>query len=215
MPRTHIVRQGECLSRIAKEHGFSNYREIYDSSENEALRRKRPNPNLLYPGDEVFIPDRDARVEFCATDRHHLFRAKPPTRWVRIAVEDEDNRRLSNAAYTLEFDAAPLNGTTDGDGVLEHEVPFDAEGGVLTVGALSWKVYVAHLNPVEDDSPDQGISGLQARLRNLGYPAGPIDGIFGPKTRLALRFFQADQSLESTGTPDASTRAKIVQVHGC
>jgi len=215
MSRRHTVQQGECLSRIARRYSFSDYREIYDHADNESLRKKRPNPDVLYPGDVIVIPDRDPQTESGATDQHHLFRAKVPKRLVRIAVEDENNQRLSNQTYTLEFDCAKLTGTTGGDGILEHQIPFEAEGGVLTVGDLTWKVYVAHLNPVQEESPDHGVSGMQARLRNLGYPVGPVDGILGRKTRMAIRFFQADQGLEATGEPDATTRDKLADVHGC
>jgi peptidoglycan hydrolase-like protein with peptidoglycan-binding domain len=34
---------------------------------------------------------------------------------------------------------------------------------------------------------------IQEALSGLGYYKGPVDGIFGPKTRTAIRHFQRDQ----------------------
>jgi nucleoid-associated protein YgaU len=57
MPIRHFVQQGECLSRIARRYGVREWRVVWDSPENEQLRAKRQNPNVLYPGDVVVIPD--------------------------------------------------------------------------------------------------------------------------------------------------------------
>lgn len=52
----HTVKAGECLSSIAASYGFRDYRTICDHPSNAAFRAKRPNPNLIYPGDVVMIP---------------------------------------------------------------------------------------------------------------------------------------------------------------
>ena len=55
---THTVIRGDCLSSIAKQYGFSDYKTIYDHPQNQAFKQKRPNPNLIMAGDEIFIPER-------------------------------------------------------------------------------------------------------------------------------------------------------------
>ena len=57
----HVVEQGECLSSLTQLYGFSDYRQIYYHPNNSELRRKRPNPNVLYPGDEVFIAAKELK----------------------------------------------------------------------------------------------------------------------------------------------------------
>lgn len=47
MSHVHVVKQGECLIRIAASYGFGDYRIIYDHPENAEFKRKRPNPNPL------------------------------------------------------------------------------------------------------------------------------------------------------------------------
>lgn len=46
---------------------------------------------------------------------------------------------------------------------------------------------------------------LQSWLTAHGYPVGVIDGVIGPKTRAALRAFQAARGLQVTGSADALT----------
>ena len=49
----------------------------------------------------------------------------------------------------------------------------------------------------------------QRALNQLGYDAGPADGIMGPKTRSALSSFQEFNNLPVTGTVDAPTLARL------
>lgn len=58
MPTSYTVKPGDNLSKIAVKHGFNNYREIYDHPSNAAFRAKRPNPNFIFPGDVIIIPDK-------------------------------------------------------------------------------------------------------------------------------------------------------------
>ena len=60
MATTHIVKRGENLPMIAKKYGFHDWKTIYDHPNNREFRKKRPNPNLILPGDQLFIPDKTA-----------------------------------------------------------------------------------------------------------------------------------------------------------
>ncbi|MGB5036974.1 MAG: peptidoglycan-binding domain-containing protein, partial [Blastocatellia bacterium] len=53
------------------------------------------------------------------------------------------------------------------------------------------------------------VQQLQETLRDLGYFSGPADGRRGPRTREALRDFQMDQGLPSTGSLDTATVTRI------
>jgi murein L,D-transpeptidase YcbB/YkuD len=50
---------------------------------------------------------------------------------------------------------------------------------------------------------------LQERLHAAGYTPGPIDGIFGPRTRHAIRRFQQAHGLQATGRLNATTRQAL------
>ena len=214
MSTNHVVGQGECLTRIASRYGFKNYRTIYDHPKNAEFKQKRPNPNLIHPGDVIFIPDKELKTESCSTARLHSFVVPSARRILRIVIEDADHVRQSNVAYEMVIEGRAYRGTTDAQGLLEQSIPVDAEEGTLRTEKYEWPLRIAHLNPVAD-SNDDGVSGLQARLRNMGYDPGNIDGLIGPKTRAAIRAFQAKNSLTVDGELNESTRAKIVDNHGC
>ena len=60
--------------------------------------------------------------------------------------------------------------------------------------------------------PDLGLEDakdVQRELLALGFNPGPIDGIVGPRTRAALRAFQAAHGLEQTGLLTDATRAAL------
>ena len=71
MAERHTVRENEGMLIIASTFGFRNWRTIYEHHGNAALRATRPNPHILYEGDEVFIPDKEPREIECDTGNRH------------------------------------------------------------------------------------------------------------------------------------------------
>lgn len=49
----------------------------------------------------------------------------------------------------------------------------------------------------------------QRALQDLGYHPGPIDGTFGPQTRMALEKYQLAEKLPVTGQLDAETMERL------
>jgi hypothetical protein len=211
----HVVQQGECLSRIAAQYGFLDFRTIYNDAGNSELRNQRPDPNILFPGDVVFIPDKKPKEVTAPTTKVHRFRVPSRKRVLRIVVEDLDGKKLASKPYELDIEGNLMKGVTSPEGLIEKRIPVDAVNGALTVGRYTWPLQIAHLNPVEE-VPDKGISGIQARLRNLGYDCGPIDGIIGPLTEAAIADFQVDHPpLKVDGVCGAQTRAALIDAYGC
>ena len=62
--------------------------------------------------------------------------------------------------------------------------------------------------------PVTELTGVQARLRNVGYGEVPIDGALGPATVAALCAFQRDHGLDPTGRPDRETQDALLAQHG-
>jgi N-acetylmuramoyl-L-alanine amidase len=49
--------QGDSTTRIAFRNGFF-WKTVWEHPENSELKSKRKDPNILLPGDTVFIPER-------------------------------------------------------------------------------------------------------------------------------------------------------------
>lgn len=52
---TYIVRPGDSMSKIGQAHGV-DWKDIYTHANNAMFRLKRSNPDLIEPGDRIFIP---------------------------------------------------------------------------------------------------------------------------------------------------------------
>src|SRR5690606_38196208 len=57
----------------------------------------------------------------------------------------------------------------------------------------------------EYQAGSQDVRELQMALRDAGHDPGEIDGIWGPRTRSALRDFQEAEGLNATGRLDQQT----------
>lgn len=202
------VKRGDCLSSIAAEAGF-RWRYLWDLPENAHLR-ERGDPNVLFPGDEVFVPARRRREESAGTDDHHRYRRKDVPLLLRLELREGDAVR-AHESCVLEIEGRQLEDSTDGDGYVEFRVPPRARNATLYVGEDRdpYPLAVGALDPVSEST------GVQARLNNLGFPCGRIDGLVGRRTRAALRAFQSRCELEITGRPDEATRQELVRRHGC
>jgi N-acetylmuramoyl-L-alanine amidase len=215
MPTIHVVKQGECFSRIARRYGFVDYKKLYEHPDNAELRKKRPNPNVLFPGDQIAIPapaSTKSKAASAPTGQVHRFVLASPPRLVRLALKDAEGKPLANTPYTLTVEGEQVEGNTDGQGLLEQKVPYTATQALLECAGQSWQLELGHLNPMEN-TPDEGVSGAEARLINLGYALEPT-GRMTPELRSAIRAFQHRSGLEVTGRLDGNTIKKLTELHG-
>lgn len=215
MSKAHTVKQGECLSKIAKRFGFTDWRYLYEHPENASLRARRPNPNVLFPGDIVNIPELRVREERIETTRVHRFVVQSPRKFLRVVFKDAQGGKLANELYSIRFSSGRSKAaSTNADGLLNEPVSFDEDSATVEIGGRTLHLNLGHLNPT-GDVVKEDISGIQARLNNLGYNAGPNDGIYGRKTRLALALLQADEDCDVSGLPDEETLSRLEELHGC
>lgn len=82
--------------------------------------------------------------------------------------------------------------------------------GVSVTGEPSQALLDALRTGSADTTPELGLSreqraAAQRALNARGYDAGPPDGVLGPRSRVAIRTFQAANQLGATGTLDAQT----------
>jgi hypothetical protein len=211
----HIVRDGEYLSSIAAEYGFSNYTSIWLHPENAELKAKRKNPNVLLPGDKLYIPDRETKTMSVSTGKLHKFQLSASPVRLRIVIRDENGEPLANAVFRLTIEGNTTTVTTDGSGLLVQEIAPTSHSGTLILEQdgsptdMEVALKIGFLHPVED------ISGIQARLNNLGYNAGAIGAADEAGIRSAIEEFQCDNGLPPDGTCSEALQAKLKEIHGC
>src|SRR5699024_9419037 len=102
------------------------------------------------------------------------------------------------------------------------ETPTDFDG--LTVTACSIR-FVPEPETVEEEEPQtasdpqyatlsrgsvgDAVEALQRRLNELGYNCGSVDGVFGSRTRRAVRYFQDAIGYEQSGIATASLQRRL------
>jgi hypothetical protein len=210
----HTVEQGDSLYSIAAKYRLPSWESLRDHPPNAELCQHRPHPQILQPGDVVEIPDATAGFAV-ALDRRTEFRQRPrDVQPLRLTLEHLDGTPMAALDFTLEHSGGTITGQTDGSGALEVELPIDAGTCKLTAGEYEWEIDVAHLNPI-DETDDDGMSGSQGRLFNLGFFAGEIDGADSQALQDAIALFQVAHDLPRTATLDQTTRDRLQKRHGC
>lgn len=177
----------------------------------------RPDGRPGAPGDMVKLTDPTQKEEPGQHDTHNPHRTGNSPLKLRIRVLDDEYKPLKNAPYTLlvdgirvPFNAEEEGSVLDGDGVLDVELPGPAaQDGLLTVDLpqeqtsedeaegdsppvkVRFHLQIGRLDPIlVSDAPDAYCTaGVQQRLNNLAFDAGPVDGINGSTTRTALKSF--------------------------
>jgi peptidoglycan hydrolase-like protein with peptidoglycan-binding domain len=137
---------------------------------------------------------------------------------LNIKLLDYDHKPRPNLDYVIVIDGSARRGKTDANGVVTEKIPPSATTGKLTFAAPpDWTgkskkqvliLQLGNLNPISE------VSGLKARLANLGFYNGPIDENLDAATQQAISAFQFKKGLPVTGLADDATRQKLQDVHG-
>lgn len=204
---TLTVSPGDSIPSIAKDNGFF-WETIWNHPKNAALKAKRKDPNLLFEGDEVWVPELELREESRGTNACHKFKLKGQQVKFKLKLLMMGEPRAGEQ-YSLVVDGTLYSGTTGGDGLLEHVLPANAKEGKLLLrgGKEEYPVRIGHLDPMDE------IAGVQQRLNNLGFNGGAEDGQMNDALQAALKAFQLQRGLQPTGELDAATKAKLEEAH--
>jgi hypothetical protein len=203
----YVVRQGDSISGIASQHGLFP-ETVWNDPKNSELKSKRKDPNVLLSGDIVYVRDKERKEESCACDQKHRFKRKGvPDKLILQLLEDGKPRK--NMSYILLVDGVSRKGTTDGDGYIRETImPGTKEVVIQLDEGEEIKLNMGHLDPIDE------VSGAKARLNNLGYFCGEVNGELDDATRAAVKSFQGAQGLEQTGELDGKTKSKLKDAHG-
>ena len=198
--KSNTVAEGDCLNSIAFDNGFY-WQTIWRHPSNKALRKRRKDPNVLYPGDVVNIPDPAEKEEAVALDRRHTFRLKgvPARLDLQFMI---DGKLQANVPFKLDVEGKVTEGQTDDNACVSVPIRPNARQGKITVGqgveARSYDLALGRLDPVDETT------GMQARLNNLGFWCD-VTGNWDDQSREAMAHFQMEVGLPATGDPDQDT----------
>jgi hypothetical protein len=214
----YVVRQGDYLAKLAFVLGF-DADDVWGDPKNAELKALRPNPNLLAPGDILYVPEKGTPPALpIAKGSANAYSADIPKTTVRVAFKDA-NGPIANAPYRIDGLADPAEGSTDGSGVVEIDVPVDLRELRVTLTKLNvaYPVLVGDLDPIDE------ASGVRRRLEHLGYSAP--DATLVPellseddleaRARRAVAAYQTAKGMDATGLVDDAFKLALVGDHGC
>jgi hypothetical protein len=217
----HKVVQGEHISGIAKEYGFTDYLPVWVHPKNARLRNLRKDPNILLPGDMVFVPDLGKKTLPRPTEKRHKFLLRGTQLMLRIKLGHAYAQPMKNAPCDLLIDSEQKKLRTDGDGKLAEKISKSAKDALLMVkesvqikgkpAQLRFKIAtrIGHLNPLDEPS------GQIVRLANLGYYRLDGEVVDNAEFLSAVEEFQCENGLTVDGVCGPVTQAKLKAVYGC
>ncbi|MHC5110533.1 MAG: LysM peptidoglycan-binding domain-containing protein [Planctomycetota bacterium] len=187
----HHVREGETVSSIAAQYGFTDWEEkIWNAPENSELKAQRVNPNTLTPGDQIVIPEPELKEESRPTDEWHDFHVIRNKRFLRLKLRNEENEPFANKTYELEPTSSfrgnfvQQGTTTDAEGRIEEHIPHTMTKAKLTLPevGLSVDIRIGALQPLPSSEPVEA-TPLEAVSDTLGAiaddPASLVGSVAG------------------------------------
>jgi phage baseplate assembly protein gpV len=206
--KPYVIRQGDYLKKLAHTLGF-DADAVWNHAKNADMAKQR-QPNLLHPGDILYVPDPTLKWETLSKGTTNSYVVTVPKTTLTLSFKDAKGP-MANAAYVVEGLGEKLEGTTDGNGVATLAVPVHIVECRVTFPDLdeTFPVRVGHMDPIDE------ASGVRKRLLHLGYYPIWIDSNdTDALDKQGLCAFQDAKGLPATGILDDATKAALSKEHG-
>lgn len=207
----HKVKRGEWMGGIAASYGHRSWKPIWENPRNRSLRRRR-DPNLLVEGDRVYVPKPVPKSDSGTTESTNRFRVKvdEDKLVLRFVEIDLYLQLFGPIEYRIKVGPHEKAGELTKEGEqIEVPLPISVEKGSLWIEEHEYELDIGGLDPV------RRLSGMQARINNLGWDVGPVDNILGRLTKRGTRDFQGFYKIGVDGKIGSETRGKAEEVYGC
>ncbi len=207
----YVIRAGDYLDKLAFTRGFDAVA-VWNHPRNEALKSQRPDPNILEPGDLLYVPAPDPQTQRVIGGGDNTYSADVPR--VTISLELRvGGKPLANASCTVEGAVVDPPPKTDGDGKISFEVPVITRELTLCFAERGHRFQVM----IGDMDPHDGVAGARKRLAHLAFIGHDLEALGDAADEIvaaAIERFQDERGLEVTGDLDAATLEALRDAHG-
>jgi LysM repeat protein len=204
---SYKVAQGDSLSKIAKRYN-TTWKKIWNDPKNKRIKEKRKNPDVIYPGDEFYIPGFSAKELQGQTNGESEFSIKREKEKVSFAIFEGDNPKKNQKYKVILDNGDEFSGVIGDDGKIDIEVPQGVEKASLYIedeesSKEEYEILIGELDPLDENN------GKKQRLENLGYD---LEKIEDEEIDTFLNIFKLDNEFEEVSQQELE--AKIKGSHG-
>ncbi|MFO0548748.1 MAG: peptidoglycan-binding domain-containing protein [Polyangiaceae bacterium] len=215
--RPYIIRRGDHLQALAFERG-ATVDEVWNHASNDKLRALRASPDVLSPGDVIYLPISKLSGASLRKQSTNQYQATVPLQRLELEL------RFTGCELAPETPGCTVD-PASGARVTKEEVgesaspsqkivrvtlecPITTKTILLDVVNFERKYQLV----VGDVDPSTTVAGVAKRLENLGYltSGGPIEEADVPR---AVKAFQRAAGLPE-GELDQATRDALVDASG-
>jgi hypothetical protein len=209
--RPYVICRGDHLSSLAYQFGF-NADTVWSDPKNAQLRGLRPDPNILFPGDVLYIPDQKPPVMKSLTiGTTNTFVSDAPTVTLTQQFVGPESTTYASRAYTVQELDQLMGLSTDANGVATFQVPVTLATAtvVFTDTGESWALQIGSMDPINTPL------GIFKRLQNLGYIGRDVVFDTGNLTnnldvlRMGLRSLKASQDSDGDAGPSSASSSPL------
>lgn len=213
----HEVKQGECIAKLAFNFGLAPDT-IWNHPENAKLKADRKELHILNPKDMVFIPPKTLKkISVNAGEKIDL-QQQSALEKLRIRFLHYDDTPRTELPFlvsikTSKNDVWPnARGKTDAAGFVIVDVPPNATFAEILLGeGEDQEIHEFKLGFVD---PIDTVSGVKARLNNLGFNCGAETEELNDMAVRAIKAFQRRYKLKVTGELDVKTLKLLEEKFG-
>jgi len=243
MPEDYTVREGDCIASLAYGRGLL-WQKVWNHPTNADLKSQRKDPNILFPGDHVFLPDKEPKTLDRPTEQRHKFVKKGTPAKLRLRILEDQLPEVPPHDNPTEAPPRHFTGEDpDTSSITENQQPranapytlvidgktttgeTDSEGRIevsippnANTGRLTLEPGTLRETIMNLNlgylDPAGTNAGIKTRLAHFGFDCGDRTNDVTPAFQDAVRTYQESRGLNATGEMDDATRDRLTREHG-